>query len=65
MSRSVSYHEQERCYHPKTGRSKITYRSRAKAEQARVRMKGRAQLTVFSYECPHCGGWHVSKTPPR
>jgi hypothetical protein len=59
-----------KCRHPVTGRSKVTYRSRAKAERAAVKLAG-GKLPQFrgcrfhSYCCWHCGGWHISSQEQR
>lgn len=56
--------------HSRRGGRKPTYRSEAKARRAiRLSRGGRpSQLTgreLFAYQCPTCGGWHLSSTPPR
>lgn len=43
------------------GRSKITYKSRAKADKAAFDMTKRYGYPFTTYKCLFCDGWHVSK----
>jgi hypothetical protein len=47
-----------------TLRSKVRFRSAAKARQA-MREHRNADVPLFIYQCPACGGWHVTSSPPR
>ncbi len=50
-------HTEPRCSHG----TKIRFRSAAKARQARL--EHRRVAALFIYECPNCGGWHLTSHP--
>ena len=59
-------------YCPHAARTKVRYRSPAKARKAKrlvnggdsgVRVVRRPQITRIYY-CPRCGGWHLTSQAP-
>lgn len=54
----------ERCM-GRDGFGRIVYRSPAKANRARVKLRGTAGTPLRVYACPRCKGWHVTSGPKR
>ncbi|HZA18931.1 MAG TPA: hypothetical protein VE645_18975 [Pseudonocardiaceae bacterium] len=56
-----------RCYNLQGTRSKTSYPSAARARKY-ARINGeqlrRASLRIYG-PCKYCGGWHITKQPPR
>ena len=51
-----------RCPRP-DGTYKVSWRSRAKARRAGIRARMLGSVRMYSYLCPRCGHWHLTKQP--
>ena len=45
------------------GLTKRIFRSRAKARKAARKLQGSLGGSARAYECPCCGGWHITRQP--
>ena len=65
MKRSPTYPDDPRC--ERTGKIMFTSQVAADRRAARVQQTGKANRseTAHSYECPHCGGWHIGRDKSR
>jgi hypothetical protein len=50
------------CMRP-NGKGKTGYRSRAKANQARINQQATADVRLYTYRCPRCGLFHITSQP--
>lgn len=52
---------------PITGKLMFTSQVAADRRAERVAQRGKAKKseTVHSYQCPHCGGWHIGRDKSR
>jgi rubrerythrin len=53
-----------RCLRP-DGTFKVSWRSRAKARHAAIRLRMTGRPRLYAYVCPRCGHWHLTKQAPR
>lgn len=44
---------------------KVRHTCRAEAKRHAKKMKARFGRRLWPYRCPHCGGYHTTKTMPR
>lgn len=43
---------------------KVRYLTKGRARDSAKRQSGASGLKLYTYECPNCGGWHITKMPP-
>ena len=63
VSRNEQQHDE--ALRRKACTSKKRYRSKVEAEAAIFACAEHGTTGLHCYECPHCGGWHLTSKPER